>query len=64
MSKICSHMDYIICIRGNLNEIGDCNCKVMHVPEESVTTQHHVVCKMHLKMVRRKRVVDDVEVRW
>lgn len=57
----CSQIDYIMCRRGNLNEIGDCRV----IPGESVTTQHRiVVCKMHLKTMRRKRVKMEHKIKW
>ena len=54
-------MDYVLCRRGNLKEIGD--CKV--VAGECVARQHRmVVCKMTLEEKKRRRVREEPRIRW
>eukprot|EP00064_Thunnus_orientalis_P016389 superscaffoldBa00003239_g16454 len=58
----CTQVDYVLCRRCNLKEIGD--CKV--VAEENVARQHRiVVCRMTLETKKRKRVKAEPRMkRW
>ena len=57
-----TQIDYILCRRDNLKDIGD--CKV--VAGESVVTQHRmVVCKMSLKKKRSERGMEAIKrIKW
>ncbi|XP_060800080.1 uncharacterized protein LOC132901597 [Neoarius graeffei] len=56
-----TQVDYTLCRRGNLKEIGD--CKVM--AGESVARQHQVVvCRMSLKVKKRKREIVEPKIKW
>ena len=57
----CSWVDYVLCRRGNLKEIGD--CKV--IARENVAKQHRVVvCRICLETNKRKSVRTEPKVRW
>lgn len=56
-----TQVDYVLCRRCNLKEIGD--CKV--VTGESVARQHRmVVCRMTLEIKKRKRVKVEPRIKW
>ncbi|XP_062866594.1 uncharacterized protein LOC134329279, partial [Trichomycterus rosablanca] len=56
-----SQVDYILCRRGNLTEIGDCKVVV----GESVARQHRmVVCRMTVVVKKRKRVKLEKKTKW
>ncbi|KAK3541480.1 hypothetical protein QTP86_026980 [Hemibagrus guttatus] len=53
-----THVDYILCRRGNLKEISDCKVVV----GESVARQHRmVVCRMTLMVCKKKRSKIEIE---
>ena len=57
----CTQVDYILCRRCNLKEIGD--CKV--IAGESVARQHRMqVCKMTLKVNKRQKARLEPKIRW
>ncbi|KAI5610092.1 hypothetical protein C0J50_5445 [Silurus asotus] len=58
----CTQVDYVLCRKCNLKEIGD--CKVL--AEDSVARQHQmVVCKIVLEVKRkRRRVRTERIIRW
>ena len=58
----CTQVDYVMCRRSHLKEIGD--CKV--VAGDSVARQHRmVVCRMALEVKKkRKRVRTEKKIRW
>ncbi|KAI5090479.1 hypothetical protein C0J45_19340 [Silurus meridionalis] len=58
----CTQVDYVLCRRCNLKEIGD--CKVL--AGDSVARQHRmVVCRMVLEMKKkRRRVRTERRIRW
>ncbi|KAF7687188.1 hypothetical protein HF521_014416 [Silurus meridionalis] len=58
----CTQVDYVLCRRCNLKEIGD--CKVL--AGDSVARQHQmVVCRMVLEVKKkRKRVRTERRIRW
>ncbi|KAI5091175.1 hypothetical protein C0J45_18381 [Silurus meridionalis] len=57
----CTQVDYVLCRRCNLNEIGD--CKVL--AGDSVARQRMVVCKMVLEVnKKRRRVRMERRIRW
>ena len=57
----CTQVNYILCRRGSLKEIGD--CKV--VAGESVARQHRmVVCKMTLEIRKRRRARAEPRINW
>ncbi|KAK3560803.1 hypothetical protein QTP86_019503, partial [Hemibagrus guttatus] len=56
-----THVDYILCRRGNLNEISDCKVVV----GESVARQHRmVVCRMTLMVCKKKRSKIEKKTKW
>ncbi|KAG7488682.1 hypothetical protein MATL_G00037740 [Megalops atlanticus] len=57
----CAQVDYILCRRCNLKEIGD--CKV--VTGENAAKQHWmVVCRMTLEIKKRKRGKAEPRIKW
>ncbi|KAI5620951.1 protein lifeguard 3 [Silurus asotus] len=57
----CTQVDYVLCRRCNLNEIGD--CKVL--AGDSVARQHWmVVCRRVLEVKKRRRVRTERRIRW
>ncbi|KAF7698039.1 hypothetical protein C0J45_12652 [Silurus meridionalis] len=58
----CTQVDYVLCIRCNLKEIGD--CKVL--AGDSVAKQHRmVVCRMVLEVKKkRRRLKTERRIRW
>ncbi|KAI5085121.1 NACHT, LRR and PYD domains-containing protein 12 isoform X3 [Silurus meridionalis] len=58
----CTQVDYVLCRRCNLKEIGD--CKVL--AEDSVAIQHRmVVCRMVVEAKKkRRRVRTELRIRW
>ena len=57
----CSQVDYVLCRRGSLKEIGD--RKV--IAGESATKQHWVVvCRTCLEAKKRKSVRPEPKIRW
>ncbi|KAI5105881.1 hypothetical protein C0J45_3578 [Silurus meridionalis] len=57
----CTQLDYVLCRRCNLKEIGD--CKVL--AGDSVARQHRmVVCRMVLEAKNRRRVRTERRIRW
>ncbi|KAK3563836.1 hypothetical protein QTP86_002735 [Hemibagrus guttatus] len=56
-----TQVDYILCRRGNLNEISDCKVVV----GESVARQHRmVVCRMTLMVCKTKRSKIEKKTKW
>ncbi|KAK3545935.1 hypothetical protein QTP70_016965 [Hemibagrus guttatus] len=56
-----THVDYILCRRGNLKEISDCKVVV----GESVARQHRmVVCRMTLMVCKKKRSKIEKKTKW
>ncbi|KAK3523864.1 hypothetical protein QTP70_010508 [Hemibagrus guttatus] len=56
-----TQVDYILCRRGNLKEISDCNVVV----GESVARQHRmVVCRMTLMVCKKKRSEIEKKTKW
>ncbi|KAJ8364363.1 hypothetical protein SKAU_G00131940 [Synaphobranchus kaupii] len=56
-----TQVDYVLCRRCNLKEIGD--CKV--VAGESLARQHQMVaCRMTLEIKKRKRVKAEPRIKW
>ena len=54
-------MDYILCGRRDLKEVGDCKVVV----GESVAQQHRMVlCKLSTRAVKKKREVVEPKVKW
>ena len=57
----CTQVDYVLCRRGNLKEIGD--CKV--VAGECVARQRRmVVCRMTFEEKKQRRVREESRIRW
>ncbi|KAF7698187.1 hypothetical protein HF521_004697, partial [Silurus meridionalis] len=57
----CTQVDYVLCRRCNLKEIGD--CKVL--AGDSVARQHRMVgCRMVLEAKKRRRVRTERRIRW
>ena len=56
-----TQVDYILCRRRDLKEVGDCKVVV----GESVAQQHRmVVCKLSMRAVKKKREVVEQKVKW
>ncbi|KAI5609928.1 hypothetical protein C0J50_5600 [Silurus asotus] len=57
----CTQVEYVLCRRCNLKEIGD--CKVL--AGDSVARQHQmVVCRMVLEVKKRRRVRTERRIKW
>eukprot|EP00064_Thunnus_orientalis_P010544 superscaffoldBa00001440_g10570 len=57
----CTQVDYVLCRRCNLKEIGD--CKV--VAGKNIVRQHQiVVCTMTLETKKRKKVKEKPRIKW